>query len=74
MIDNFLKMEFLRLSLILVELSIILCHCMVSGINESILVIALPQVSSNEISVSWERGQELLPGALDTVDHINAHS
>ena len=75
MIDNFLKMEFLRLSLILVELSVILCHCMVSGINESVLVIALPQVSSNEISVSWERGQELLPGALDAVDHINnAHS
>ena len=44
---------------------------MVSGINESVLVIALLRVSSSEVSVSWERGQELLPGAFAAVGHIN---
>ena len=63
-------MDFLRLSLILHLLS--MCYFIVSGINnESILVVALPHVSSGGISVSWERGQEILPGALAAVDHIN---
>ena len=34
-------------------------------------MVALPLVSSGGISVSWERGQEILPGALATVDHKN---
>lgn len=42
-----------------------LCYCIVSGINnESVLVVALRHVSSGSISVSWERGEEILPGAL----------
>ena len=49
-----------------------MCHYIVNGINESILVIALPQVNSGKISVSWERGQELLPGAFEAVDHVNS--
>ena len=65
----FLKMNFLRLSLILILLS--MCHYIVNGTNESILVIALPQISSGKISVSWERGQEILPGAFEAVHHIN---
>ena len=49
-----------------------MCYCIVSGINnESVLVVALPHVSRGGISVSWERGQEILPGALAAVDHIN---
>ena len=43
-------------------------YSLISGLNESVLIIATPQASSG---VSWERGQELLPGALAAVDHIN---
>lgn len=51
-----------------------MCYSLESGLNESVLVIALPQIitGSNEISVSWERGQEILPGALEAVDRINS--
>ena len=34
-------------------------------------MVALPHVSSRGISVSWERGQEILPGALAAGDRIN---
>ena len=48
-----------------------MCYCFVNGINESVLILALPQISSTGIIVSWERGQEILPGALEAVSQIN---
>ena len=35
--------------------------------SESILIIALPK-SDNEVSASWERGEEILPGALAAIE------
>ena len=41
--------------------------------SESILMIALPQ-SDIEMSVSWERGEEILPGALKAIDEAKITS
>ena len=62
---------YLKLSLILPLLSMILCYSLVNGLNESVLVIAIPRVGSDEVAVSWERGQEILPGALEAVEGTN---
>ena len=40
--------------------------CLRLGKCESILIIALPQCDT-EVSASWERGEEILPGALAAV-------
>ena len=67
----FLKMEhftYLKLSLIL---PLICMYSLVNGLNESVLVIAVSQVSSG---VSWDRGEEILPGAVEAVNNINEHS
>ena len=68
-------MNLLKLNLILPLLSSIYC-CIDSGVStvlELVLVVALPHINSSgaDVSVSWERGQEILPGALAAVDHIN---
>ena len=42
--------------------------------NESILIIALPQTVSSELTLSWERRQEILPGALAAAEIINNDS
>ena len=36
--------------------------------SESILIIVLPQSVDTEVSASWERGEEILPGALKAND------
>lgn len=68
-------MDLLKLNLILPLLSSIYC-CIDSGVStdlELVLVVALPHINSSgvDISASWVRGQEILPGALAAVDHIN---
>ena len=40
--------------------------CWRSGKCESVLIIVLPQCDT-EVSASWERGEEILPGALAAV-------
>ena len=67
----FLKMEsfsYLKVSLIL---PLILLYSSVNGLNKSVLVIAISQVSSG---VSWNRDQEILPGAVEAANNINEHS
>ena len=66
-------MDFLKLNLILTLLNS-MCCCIVSRISydsELVLVVALPRINGSGVSVSWERGQEIIPGAIATVDHIN---
>ena len=42
------------------------------GVDESDLIVAVPQNSGSKVPIiSWERGQEILPGALEAVNHIN---
>ena len=36
--------------------------------HESILIIALPHDQGTEVSASWERGEEILPGALAAIE------
>ena len=60
-----------KLSLSLALLCTYLCYSLVTGLNESVIVIALPQKCTDKVSVSWERGREILPGALEAVDDIN---
>ena len=36
--------------------------------SEPILIIAFPQSDHTEVSASWERGEEILPGALAAID------
>ena len=43
------------------------------GKSEPILIIALPQ-SDTEVSASWERGEEILPGALAAAKEANNDS
>ena len=35
--------------------------------SEPILIIALPQSDHTEVSASWERGEEILPGVLAAI-------
>ena len=63
---------YLKLSIILPLLSMTLCYSFVNGLNESVLVVAIPQVDTTEVTVSWERGQEILPGAFEAVNCINS--
>ena len=66
-------MDFLKLNLILILLSS-MCCCIVSRISydsELVLVVALPRINGSGVSISWERGQEIIPGAIAAVDHIN---
>ena len=42
--------------------------------SEPILIIALPQSDHTEVSVSWERGEEILPGALAAIDEAKYYS
>ena len=55
-----------RLSLFL---SLLQCYLIVRlAKSESILIIVLPQSVDTEVSASWERGEEILPGALKAND------
>ena len=55
-----------RLSLFL---SLLQCYLIVKLANsELILIIVLPQSVDTEVSASWERGEEILPGALKAID------
>ena len=47
--------------------------CLSSAKSESILIIALPQ-SDAEVSASWERGEEILPGALAAIEEAKNDS
>ena len=42
--------------------------------SEPILIIALPQSDHTEVSASWERGEEILPGALAAIDEAKSNS
>jgi hypothetical protein len=42
--------------------------------SKPILIIALPQSGHTEVSVSWERGEEILPGALAAIDEAKNSS
>ena len=44
-----------------------------NGDDESIIIVAIPQASSEE-SASWERGEEILPGAVVASKSINNNS
>ena len=44
-----------------------------SAKRETILIIALPQ-SDTEVSASWERGEEIRPGALAAIEEANNDS
>ena len=47
--------------------------CLSSAKSESILIIALPQ-SDTEVSASWERGEEILPGVLAAIEEAKNDS
>ena len=56
-------------SMTVIRLSLFLslqCYLILAK-SESILIIALPK-SDNEVSASWERGEEILPGALAAIE------
>jgi hypothetical protein len=42
--------------------------------SESIIIITLPQSGHTEVSASWERGEEILPGALAAIDEARNSS
>ena len=42
--------------------------------SEPILIIALPRSDHTEVSASWERGEEILPGALAAIDEAKNYS
>ena len=42
--------------------------------NESILIVVLPKSLNSELTLSWERGQEILPGAIAAAEIINNDS
>ena len=48
-------------------------RCLSAAKRESILIIALPQ-SDSEVSASWERGEEIRPGALAAIEEANNDS
>ena len=57
------SMAVIRISLFL---SLLQCYVRVAK-SESVLIIVLPQ-SNTEVSASWERGEEILPGALAAIE------
>ena len=57
----------MKLTLLLSLLS--LQCCLKLGESESVIIIALPQ-SDTEVSASWERGEEILPGALAAAKEV----
>ena len=60
-------MSLMKLIVLLASLLSLHCCFATQGKQEQILIIALPQ-SSTEISTSWERGEEILPGALAAIE------
>ena len=64
-------MDFIKLSAVICVMSIPFHWVM--GAKESILIVALPQINI-EVSTSWERGEELLPGAVMASKSINNDS
>ena len=42
--------------------------------SEPILIIALPQSDHTEVSASWERGEEILPGTLAAINETKNNS
>ena len=66
------SMAVIRLSLFL---SLLRIQCSVKlSESEPILIIALPQSDHTEVSASWERGEEILPGALAAIDETKINS
>ena len=63
-------MAVIRLSLFL---SLLQCSVKLSK-SEPILIIALPQSDHTEVSASWERGEEILPGALAAINETKNNS
>ena len=63
-------MEVIRLSLFL---SLLQCSVKFSK-SEPILIIPLPQSDHTEVSASWERGEEILPGALAAINETKNNS
>ena len=60
-----------RLSLFL---SLLQCYLIVRlAKSESILIIVLPQSVDKEMSASWERGEEILPGALKVIEEAKSY-
>ena len=64
------SMAVIRLSLFL---SLLQCSVKLSK-SEPILIIALPQSDCTEVSASWERGKEILPGALAAINETKNNS
>ena len=64
------SMAVIRLSLFL---SLLQCSVKLSK-SEPILIIALPQSDHTEVSASWERGEEILSGALAATDEAKSNS
>ena len=61
------------MKLILLLLS--LQGCVVQGKKEMILIIVLPQNSTDsEVPVTWQRAEEILPGALAAIEEANNYS
>ena len=56
-----------------VAIVLLLLSLQCSAKRESILIIALPQ-SDSEVSASWERGEEIRPGAVAAIKEANNDS
>ena len=66
------SMAVIRLSLFL---SLLQCSVKLSKSEPvRILIIALPQSDHTEVSASWERGEEILPGALAAINETKNNS
>ena len=64
------SMAVIRLSLFL---SLLQCSVKLSK-SEPILIIVLPQSDHTGVSASWERGKEILPGALAAINETKSNS
>ena len=69
-------MDFITVVKFLISTGLFLKYflCVVVGKNESVLIVALPQVRNGEGTASWERGEEILLGALLAAGDINNDS
>ena len=59
-----MKLSHLLSSLLSLQCYFSLAEC------EPILIIALPKSDTTKVSASWERGDEILPGALKAIDEV----
>ena len=63
----------MKLISLLTPLILQCCLCLRYGKSELILIIALPQ-SDTKVSASWERGEEILPGAKKAIEEAKNNS